>query len=185
MAAGRAPNIDSGCYRFSLLIRSQEDLPTDFQIPSDYTFQTSLFLPRDDSDWFRRSRFPPRIHVHASREFTALKPSLIKCEGASIALRDIVFWDAGHVMLNEWLRFVTTHFDVRLPYNARAALPAVEFLKSLMSAFLAPCLDCGDIERVSLQPSLDMKFRNHLRAALGLDEDINASWLSPAGELLR
>jgi hypothetical protein len=43
------------------LIRSLEDLPSDFPIPQPERLRLGLFLPRDGPDWFGRRKYPPRI----------------------------------------------------------------------------------------------------------------------------
>jgi hypothetical protein len=61
---GEWPAIDSRHYIVAFELRSEDDCPSDFELPSSLTsFDASLFLPRDPPDWFGRSLYPPRILV--------------------------------------------------------------------------------------------------------------------------
>ena len=53
---GERPAIDSRHYIVAFELRSTDDCPPDFELPSSLAgFDAGLFLPRDDPDWFGRS----------------------------------------------------------------------------------------------------------------------------------
>ncbi len=59
---GEWPAIDSRDYIVALELRSPDDWPADFVLPPTLAgFETGLFLPRADPDWFGRSSYPPRV----------------------------------------------------------------------------------------------------------------------------
>jgi hypothetical protein len=181
----RTLDVDSRHYIFSWLIGSEDDLPADFPIPeSAKGFQIGVFLPRDDPGRFGRSHYPPRIVLlHAGSMLVLTHPGYHE-EPAWIALSDLTFCEFGHLLLIGWLRFVAVASEVRLPYNTRCERPVNEFLDSLLCAWLGTGANARDGGIAEFGPPLDIKFRNHLAAALREQEELRARWFSPPSERL-
>lgn len=184
MSFTKTTEVDSRYYSFSYLIRSPGDLPEDFPIPPEQV-RIGVFLPRGDPDWFGRSKFPPRILVLGADSILALTHP--NCGGGSvrISLADIVFYEVGHILLIGWLRFMAAESEVRLPYNTRSDRPIRAFLTELAQTYLPSEPDHGSCEMAAFGSPLDIKFRNHLEAALQQGERIRAQWFSPPMQVAR
>jgi hypothetical protein len=186
MSSTKPSDVDSRCYIFSYLIRSQDDLPADFPIPdSAKSFQLGVFLPRDDPDWFGRSHYPPRILLLHDGSLLVLTHPRYTEEPARFVLSDLAFYEVGHILLIGWLRFGTAGFEVHLPYNTRSERPLIEFLDSLMNVYLGHGAKVCDGGIADFGPPLDIKFRNHLTATVREHEILSARWFSPPSERLR
>ena len=186
MSLARARDVDSRRYIFSWVIGSEDDLPADFPIPeSAKSFQIGVFLPRDDPGRFGRSHYPPRILLLHGGSMLVLTHPRCREEPARIVLSDLAFCEFGHLLLIGWLRFVTAGFEVRLPYNTRSERPVNEFLDSLLCAWLGNGANARNGGIAEFGAPLDIKFRNHLAAALQPQEAFRARWFSPPSELLR
>jgi hypothetical protein len=188
MSSAKTLATDSRRYIFSYAIRSPEDVPADFPTPSEPGFRIGVFLPRDDPDWFGRSRFPPRVAVLGADSIVVQTHPA--CGGSSVRIRlaDLAFYEVGRILLIGWLRFVAAASEILLPYNTRADRPITEFLEALAQAYLPGSQDPrrgedggerGGEEMVALGPPLDIKFHNHLLAALREGERLHVRWFSP------
>lgn len=186
MPKTRTSSVDSQHYIFSYSIRSVDDLPPDFPIPaSEKGFRAAVFLPRDDPDWFGRSKNPPRILVLGGDSILVLTHPKYGGSSFRIPLADLAFYETGHFLLLGWLRFITAQSEVQLPYNTRSERPVLEFLDALMDAYFPGEADCGNGETTEFGPPLDIKYRNYLHAALRQGELLRARWFSPPLERTR
>lgn len=178
--------VDSRFYSFAYLIGPENTAPADFPIPSsERNFRIALFLPRDDPDWFGRSSNPPRILLLLGDAIVVLTHPKYNVDPVRIPISDLAFCEAGQVLLIGWIRFVTSQTEIELPYNTRSHHPVSEFLRGLMEAYLpgTPIVDRG--EAVAFGPSLDIKFRNYLAAALVGKERVHTRFFSPPVEVSR
>lgn len=180
MPINTAGDVDSRRYIFSYPIRSEDDSPADFPIrPFEKSFRAGVFLPRDDPDWFGRSRNPPRILLLDGGAIVVLTHPRQNSAPIRISLPDLVFFEVGHILLIGWLRFVTTEFQIDLPYNTRSERPVIELLDLLAETYLSGGEECLRGEAVAFGPPLDIKFGNRLAAALRKDERLQVRWFSP------
>ncbi len=178
-------SIDSRRYIFSYAIRSRADAPADFPIPASYEgFRMAVFLPRDDPDWFGRSKFPPRIVVLGADSIVALTHPGCDGERTRIPLTDLVSHEAGHILLIGWVRFLGAVSEILLPFNTRSDGPIAELL-DLLARMHMPNEPDGAGETASFGQPLDIKFRNHLRAELREGERARAQWFSAPVEVSR
>jgi hypothetical protein len=136
------PEVDSRQYLFAYLIRSPDDVPADFPIPvGDSGFRLGLFLPRDEPDWFGRSSYPTRILLLSGGAIIILPHPKMSEPVIRIRLQELLFVEAGHMLLIGWLRFVEKGSDHKLSYNTRSARPVEEFLRVLREEYLPGTLD--------------------------------------------
>jgi hypothetical protein len=148
------PEVDSRQYIFAYLIRSLEDVPADFPIPAgDSGFRLGLFLPRDEPDWFGRSAYPTRILLLSGRAIVILSHPKTRETVIRIPLQQLLFVEAGHILLIGWLRFVEKGSDHKLPYNTRSARPVEEFLRVLREEYLPGTLDMSASGRAGPAPT--------------------------------
>jgi hypothetical protein len=180
MPRRKALDADSRSYIIAWVIRSEDDLPADFPIPEGAkNFQVGLFLPRDDSGRFGRSHYPPRVVLLQDDAMVALTHPAHDDKPARIALGDLAFCEFGHFLLIGWLRFVAAGHEIRLPYNTRCQQPVDEFLDALLRAWLGADKTDRDGGIAEFGAPLDIKFKNHLAAALLARESVRAQWFSP------
>jgi len=110
--------IDSRDYMLAFELRSIDDCPPDFELPSSMAgFDAGLFLPRGDRDWLGQPLYPPRIlllkggwlHI-VSHPSTGDLPR--RC-----AIEQIASVESGQMLLKGWLRFTGSGFDCTVGYN--------------------------------------------------------------------
>jgi hypothetical protein len=165
------PAIDSRQYIVALELRSTDDCPPDFELPATLAgFDTGLFLPRDDPDWFGRSAYPPRIlllkggALHIVTHPSAGEPA------HRWTLERISSVESGHMLLRGWLRFTGSGFDFTLRYNTRGFPSVFQFMRRFRSEFLHGT-PCGD-PAVNPRTALDIKFGNALERELDSAETV-------------
>jgi hypothetical protein len=176
------PEVDSRQYLFAYLIRSLDDAPADFPIPAgDNGFRLGLFLPREEPDWFGRSAYPTRILLLSGAAIVILSHPKTREPVVRIPLPELLFVEAGHILLIGWLRFVENGSEHRLPYNTRSARPIEEFLRVLREEYLpgtsgracpAPTLRPGRGEGV---PSGSLAPAPHVPSGRERDHAVGAS----------
>ncbi|MGB9459055.1 MAG: hypothetical protein WCB12_23635 [Bryobacteraceae bacterium] len=198
---GERPATDSRRYIVAFELRSKADCPPDFELPPSLTaFDTGLFLPRDDPDWFGRSSYPPRIvllndgGLHIFSHPSAGEPP------RQFAMEQIASVESGHMLLKGWLRFTGPDFDFTIRYNTRGFLPVFRFMRRFRDKLLHGAQPGGTPE-VRFGGDLDNKFANALEQELDPGEVVlmrifqpprevrSRSWLLPrrqwiAGDLL-
>jgi len=186
MSVATIYEVDSRQYIFAYLIQSEDDVPADFPVPlSGEGFKLGLFLPRYPPNWFGRSSHPPRILLLSSDHLVLLTHPRYNQPPQPIPVSNIVFFEAGQMLLVGWLRFVTAQSDIELAYNTRSHHRVREFLRVLMDAYLPelPGADRGDA--AVFGPLLDIKFANCLNEALERNEWVRARLFSPPVEVSR
>ena len=180
------PEVDSRQYIFAYLIRSLEDVPADFPIPvGDGGFRLGLFLPRDEPDWFGRSSYPTRILLLSGGAIVVLPHPKMGEPVIRIPLQELLFVEAGHILLIGWLRFVEKGSDHKLPYNTRSGRPVEEFLRVLCEEYLPETLDVSTHGPFGFGESLDLKFRNAEYFELDAGERVLFRFFSPATKEIR
>ena len=198
---GDWPAIDSRDYIVAFELRSIDDCPPDFGLPSSMGgFDTGLFLPRGDRDWFGRPSYPPRILLLKGGSLYIVSHPSTGEPPRSGAMEQIASVESGHMLLKGWLRFTGAGFDYTVRYNTRGFRSVFRFMRRFRDELLRGALLLG-ASPVPFGAGLDMKFANAL--ALELDsgetvlmrafqpprEVISRSWLLPrhhwiAGDLL-
>jgi hypothetical protein len=193
--------VDSRDYIVAFELRSIGDCPPDFELPPSLAgFDTGLFLPRGDSDWFGRPVYPARVllikdgTLHIVAHPSTREPPL-RC-----AVDQIDSVESGHMLLKGWLRFVGSGFDYTLRYNTRGFPAVFRFLRSFQDKLLPGAWPRGRSE-ANPGAGLDIKFGNALALELDSREAVlmqvfqpprdvrSGSWLLPrrhwiAGDLL-
>jgi hypothetical protein len=170
--------IDSRQYAFSYLIRSPEQIPADFPLPEFTRYQTVLFLPRDDPDWFGRRAYPPRILLLDRDAIVVLTHPRYDQPPVRLALEDIEYYEIGQLLLIGWMRFVTAQSELRLPFNTRSAPSIGGFLDALAQQYFT-----GRVDRANEHPSqdaeLDIKFKNCFAMTIAKGEQVHAKFFNP------
>jgi hypothetical protein len=180
-----AADVDSRHYAIAYELRSNDDTPPDFRGrdgPSD--FDTAVFLPRDDPDWFGRSSYPPRLLALAADRLSILPHPSARERAESFSLRDLCFVESGHILLRGWLRFAGRDFDRTLPYNTRDRTPVQAFMRRLRASFLNAGANSNHEASIDLGDPLDLKFRYALSRELDTGEIVRAFLFRPAREFL-
>ena len=166
--------VDSRQYIVTYAVRSAAECPPDFSLPATLGgFETGLFLPRDDPDWFGRSSYPPRLLLLTRDAIHMVPHPTSDDEPVEFRLADICSVESAHILLKGWLRFAGCGVDCKVPYNTRG-LPAVfEFMRRFREIYL-------DTRQSSLAPDtilgakLDIKFSNAVVSELDLGEPLSA-----------
>jgi hypothetical protein len=121
------PEVDSRQYLFAYLIRSLDDVPADFPIPAgDGGFRLGLFLPRDEPDWFGRSSYPTRIALLSGGAIVILHHPKLNEPVIRIPLQELLFVEAGHILLIGWLAQHKREFQQVVEGIARGELKRIE-----------------------------------------------------------
>ena len=197
---GEWPAVDSRHYIVAFELRSIDDCPPDFELPASLTgFDTGLFLPRGDPDWFGRSSYPPRI-LFLQRSVLHIVPHPSTGESPfRCTMEQISSVESGHMLLKGWLRFTGCGFNYTIRYNC-AFQSVLRFMRCFRNKLLRGTQPPGTSE-VYPGAGLDLKFTNALARELDSGETIlmqvfqaprevtSRSWLLPhrhwiAGDLL-
>jgi hypothetical protein len=198
---GERPAIDSRDYIVAFELRSIDDCPPDFELPpSTAGFDTGLFLPRGDRDWFGRCSYPPRILLlKGSALYLVSHPSTGE-PPSRCTIEQISSVESGHMLLKGWLRFTGPGFDYSVRYNTRGFPPVLRFMRRFQDKLLRGARPRGNSE-AHPGAGLDIKFGNALSLELDPGEIVlmqvfqpprearSRSWLLPrrhwiAGDLL-
>ena len=180
------PEVDSRQYLFAYLIRSLEDVPADFPIPAgDDGFRLGLFLPRDEPDWFGRSAYPTRVLLLSGGAIVILPHPKTREPVIRIPLQQLLFVEAGHILLIGWLRFVEKGVEHKLPYNTRSGRSVEEFLCILREEYLPATLNLSPCGSFGFGESLDLKFHNAEYFELDAGERVLFHFFSPATKKIR
>ena len=180
------PEVDSRQYIFAYLIRSPDDVPADFPIPAaDGGFRLGLFLPREEPDWFGRSSYPTRILLLSGGAIVILPHPKMREPVIRIPLQEILFVEAGNILLIGWLRFVAKGSEHKLPYNTRSGRPVEEFLRILREEYLPGAPDLSPGAPLGFGEPLDLKFRNAEYFELDAGERVLFRFFSPATKTIR
>jgi len=180
---GERPAIDSRRYIVAFELHSKSDCPPDFELPASlYNFDTGLFLPRGDHDWFGRPLYPPRIlllkdgALHIASHPSAGEP-LRRC-----ALEQIASVESGHMLLNGWLRFTGPGFDYTVRYNTRGFPSVLRFMRRFREKLLRGGQP-RETSEVHIRDNLDIKFGNALALELDAGEGVLMQVFQPPREV--
>jgi len=168
------PPVDSRQYIVAYAVRSAAECPPDFCLPANLgSFETGLFLPREDPDWFGRSSYPPRLLLLTREAIHIVAHPTSNGQPTEFKLEDICSVESAHILLKGWLRFAGRGFDCRVPYNTRGLPSVFEFMRRFREIYL-------DTRQSRLAPDtilgtkLDIKFSNAIIGELDLGELVSA-----------
>jgi hypothetical protein len=173
--------IDSRDYMLAFELRSIDDCPPDFELPSSMAgFDAGLFLPRGDRDWLGQPLYPPRIlllkggwlHI-VSHPSTGDLPR--RC-----AIEQIASVESGQMLLKGWLRFTGSGFDCTVGYNTLGFRSVFRFMGSVRNELLRGTIPLA--APLPLEPGLDIKFANALALELDSGEAVLLRAFQPPGE---
>jgi len=180
---GERPAIDSRRYILAFELRSKNDCPPDFELPASLDgFDTGLFLPRGDHDWFGRPLYPPRVlllrdgALHIISHPSTGEP-LRRC-----AMEQITSVESGHMLLNGWLRFTGPDFNYTVRYNTRGFRSVFRFMRRFREKLLRGAQPRGTSE-VRIGDNLDIKFGNALAVELDSGEVVRMQVFQPPTEV--
>jgi hypothetical protein len=179
------PSIDSRRYIVAFELRSKDDGPPDFELPASLAgFDTGLFLPRDDPDWFGRSSYPPRILLLKDGALHIVSHPSTGEPPCQWALERISSVESGHMLLKGWLRFTGPDFDYTVRYNTRGFPSVHRFLSHFRDQLLRGAQPRGASE-IHFGAALDIKFTNALAQELDSGEIVLMRVFQPPGEVRR
>ncbi len=162
--------IDSRDYIVAFEIHSAGDCPPDFALLAALSrFEAGLFLPRDDPDWFGRSKYPPRVLLLRSNTLHILPHPSTNDSHSDLQIGQISTVESGHMLLKGWLRFIGFGFDHTVQYNTRGFRSVFRFMCRLREKLLGRG-DTFSTSEVRLGTSVDMKFDNALSRELDFGE---------------
>ena len=139
---GEWPAVDSRDYIVAFELRSIDDCPADFELPSSIAgFDAGLFLPRGDRDWFGRPLYPPRILLLKGGALYIVSHPGTGEPPRRGAMDQIAAVESGHMLLKGWLRFTGTGLDSTVRYNTRGFPAVFPFMRRFRNRLLkaAPC----------------------------------------------
>jgi len=169
---GERPAINSRDYIVALELRSTDDCPADFKLPwSLVDFDTGLFLPGADPDWFGRSAYPPRVLLLTEGALSVVSHPSTGERPCRWALEHISSVESGHMLLKGWLRFTGSGFDYNVPYNTRGLQSVVWFMRQFRQRLFRGA-EPQPPPVAHLGASLDVKFANALACELDSGESI-------------
>jgi len=177
------PAIDSRQYIVAFELGSAGDCPPDFELPSSLAgFDTGVFLPRDDPDWFGRSSYPPRILLLNGTALDIVTHPSAGEPPRRCAMEQISSVESGHMLLKGWLRFTGSGFDYTVRYNTRGFPSVYRFLRHFRDRLLGsaqpprtPVVHSG--------AGLDIKFGNALSQELDPGEIVLMQVFQPPREM--
>ncbi len=174
--------MDSRTYIFIYPLKTNADIPADF--PEDVRsspFETGVFLPQDDSNWFTRpSRYPARLLLLEGRSLHIVPHPESRQPAVEVKLDELLQLETGHILLLGWMKFTTTGGVHELAYNTRASRPLENFLSTLKRRWLCTLPNVHDVEGLAFGEALDIKFRNLLHFELDPDEAASIQYFQAA-----
>jgi hypothetical protein len=177
------PAIDSRQYIVALELRSTDDCPPDFELPSSVAgSDAGLFLPRDDPDWFGRAAYPPRVLLLTGSTLHMVSHPSAGEPPRRWELERISSVESGHMLLKGWLRFIGAGFDCTLRYNTRGFPPVFRFMQRFRAKLLGSAPQPGTAP-VRFGCGLDIKFANALAAELDSGEAVPMQAFQPPREI--
>jgi hypothetical protein len=175
--------IDSRQYIVAFELRSADDCPPDFGLPSSLSvFDTGIFLPRDDPDWFGRSSYPPRILLLKGGVLHLVSHPRAGAPPHRWDLERISSVESGHMLLKGWLRFTGPGFDCTVRYNTRGLPPVFRFMQRIRGQLLRGISGAGPWPATEPN-SLDIKFTNALARELDSGETVVVQVFQPPREV--
>jgi len=178
------PAVDSRDYIVAFELTSTDDCPPDFELPSSAAgFETGLFLPRGERDWFGRPSYPPRVLLLKGGTLHILSHPSTGEPPCQCAMEQISSVETGHMLLKGWLRFTGPGFDFTVRYNTRGFRSVFHFMQRFRNELLGAPLPLGD-SRLPLEVGLDRKFANALMLELDSGEAVLTRAFQPPREAL-
>ncbi len=173
--------IDSTQYAIAYTLTAAAEFPRDFSIPAGLaSFDSAVFLPRDDPDWFGRSAYPARILVLQPDRVLILPHPKSGERPHSIALADLVWIESGHILLHGWLRLVGRGLDRTLYYNTRYRWVLDAMMRRLRGRWLGSGEGGSARDSIRLGEAPDFKFEHALARELDEGEFASAAFFRPA-----
>jgi hypothetical protein len=180
---GDWPAIDSRDYIVAFELGTMDDCPPDFELPSSVAgFETGLFLPRGDRDWFGRPSYPPRILLLKDGALHILSHPSTGEPLRRGAMDQITSVESGHMLLKGWLRFAGAGFDHTVRYNTRGFRSVFRFMHRFRDELLRGALPLGVLP-VPFEEGLDTKFANALALELDSGETVLTRVFQPPREV--
>jgi hypothetical protein len=176
------PALDSRDYIVAFELSSANDCPPDFELPSSPVgFDTGLFLPPGDRDWFGRPSYPPRLLLlKGGTLYIVSHPSTAEPH-RQCAMEQISSVESGHMLLKGWLRFTGSEFDYAVRYNTRGFRSVSQFMRRFRDGLLgAPPLGASTLP---FEAGLDVKFANALALELDTGETVLMRAFQPPREV--
>jgi hypothetical protein len=175
--------LDSRDYIVAFELESLEHCPPDFQLSTALAgFDTGLFLPRDDPDWFGRSSYPPRVLLLKSGVLHIVPHPSTGKPSAEFEIGRLTSIESGHMLLKGWLRFTGCGFDHTLRYNTRGFPSVFAFMRRFREMWLNAA-GSPETPAARLGASLDIKFNNCLERDLDSGECIAAQFFQAPMEV--
>jgi hypothetical protein len=173
--------LDSRAYVFIFPIERSADIPADFRPAiKDLQFETGVFLPQDDANWFTRApEYPARVLL-LNRERLHIIPHPTSRESSlELALHELNQLEVGNILLLGWIALHASATNICLPYNTRASKPLDHFVERVAERWLPePNGSSADTPAV-FGAERDIKFNYLLRYSLVSGELPEAVFFSP------
>ena len=148
------PAIDSRDYIVAFELRSIDDCPPDFELPSSVAgFDTGLFLPRGDRDWFGRPSYPPRVLLLKGGALYIVSHPSTGEPPRQCAMEQISSVESGHMLLKGWLRFTGSGFDYTVRYNTRGFRSVFRFMRRFRDELLRGASATRDLAGYLSEPA--------------------------------
>jgi len=177
--------MNSRDYIVAFELRSAADCPNDFDLPrAAASFDSGVFLPRDDPDWFGRYAYPPRVLLLSGNTFWVVPHPSAKEGPCHCEIERISSVESGHMLLKGWLGFRGAGFHCTVPYNTRGHPPVLRFMRRFRGRWLGG-VEQADTPPVVLGGEHDVKFANALEDELDPGEAVAAGFFQPPGEFRR
>jgi hypothetical protein len=173
--------IDSRDYIVALELSLTNDCPPDFELPATVAgFETGLFLPRGDRDWFGRPSYPPRVLLLKRRTLYIISHPSAGEQTRQCAMDQITSVESGHMLLKGWLRFTGLGFDYTVRYNTRGFQSVFQFMHRFRHELLPSAGSRGSPQSII---GLDIKFGNALTGELDSGETVLVQVFRPPSEV--
>ncbi len=181
---GEWPAIDSRDYIVAFELRSIDDCPADFELPSSVAgFDAGLFLPRGDRDWFGRPSYPPRILLLKGGALNIVSHPTTGEPLRRSVVDQIAAVESGHMLLKGWLRFTGSGFDHTIRYNTCGFRSVFRFMRRFRDELLRGAVPLGPLQ-LALGGGLDVKFANALALELDVGETVLTRTFQPHREVI-
>lgn len=167
--------MDSREYRLIYSVHTNADIPADFpQEVRHCHFETGVFVPQDDSDWYTRPpKFPARLLLLRERSVWVVSHPTSGLPDIDIPLQELTQLETGCILLRGWIKFTTKGRTFEVLYNTRASNPLERFVCLVRERWLQ---ETGSrltkAIPLILGSDLDIKFGNLLHSELTQEETV-------------
>ena len=178
------PAVDSRDYIVAFELSSANDCPPDFELPAFVAgFDTGIFLPRGERDWFGRPSYPPHVlFTKGGTLYIVSQPSTGEPPRQCV-MEQISSVESGHMLLKGWLRFTGSGFDCTVRYNTRGLQSVFQFMQRFGNELLGAPLPLA-ASTLPFEPGLDIKFANALALELDSGETVVMRAFQPPIEVV-